>query len=138
CVRRSVWEQHPFRATPIAEDIEWSREVLLAGYRLAYVPQSVVVHSHERSARYEFERTSVLHGRLFELFGLRTIPTLSALQGAIASSLALHWRLERISARKGQANGMLRALALAVVWPLGQYMGARSAATGRHQRSKMM
>ena len=32
--------EHPFRPTPIAEDIEWAREVLLAGYRLAYVPEA--------------------------------------------------------------------------------------------------
>ncbi len=40
CIRRSVWEQHPFRATPIGEDVEWARDVLLAGYRLAYVPDA--------------------------------------------------------------------------------------------------
>jgi rhamnosyltransferase len=128
CVRRSVWEKHPFKATPIGEDVEWAREVLLAGYRLAYVPQAVVVHSHDRPARYEFERTYVLHRRLFELFQLRTIPTIASLARAIASSLALHWRLERTT----------RALALAFAWPLGQYLGALSAVRGwRSRRDRM-
>src|SRR5436190_3774999 len=36
-VRRSAWLRHPYRSTPIGEDLEWAREVLLAGYRLAYV-----------------------------------------------------------------------------------------------------
>ena len=36
CIRRSVWQRHPFKATPIGEDLEWAREVLIAGYRLAY------------------------------------------------------------------------------------------------------
>src|SRR5262249_18788112 len=79
CVRRSVWSDHQFRATPIGEDVIWAKEVLLAGYRLAYVPQAVVVHSHDRRARYEFWRTFALHRVLYEQFGLRTIPTPGAL-----------------------------------------------------------
>jgi rhamnosyltransferase len=120
CIRRSVWSEHPFRSTPIGEDLEWAREVLLAGYRIAYVPSAEVIHSHDRSARYEFARTRVLHRRLYELFGLRTIPTLPLLGRAIASSLTLHLRCQR--------NG--RAIALAFAWPLGQYLGALSAVRG--------
>ena len=43
CIRRSVWRELPFAPTPIGEDIEWARAVLLAGYRLAYVPAATVV-----------------------------------------------------------------------------------------------
>ena len=120
CIRRSIWTRHPFHSTPIGEDIEWAREVLLAGSRLAYVPEAAVIHSHERSARYEFARTYVLHRRLYELFRLRTIPTLPLLARAIASSLSLHVRCQR--------NG--RAIALAFAWPIGQYFGALSAIRG--------
>ena len=56
CIRREVWERHPFEAAPIAEDLAWAREVMLAGYDLAYVPDAVVVHSHDRSAGYELRR----------------------------------------------------------------------------------
>ena len=49
CIRISVWNDHPFAATPIGEDLEWARDVLLAGHKLAYVPGAVVEHSHERS-----------------------------------------------------------------------------------------
>ena len=120
CIRHSVWRQHPFRETPIGEDIEWAREVLLSGYRLAYVPDAAVIHSHERSASYEFDRTRVLHRRLYELFGVRTIPTPVHLARAIASCIVTHLRCERSA----------RALALAFAWPLGQYVGALSAARG--------
>ncbi len=120
CIRRSIWKEHPFHGTPIAEDIEWARDVLLAGYRLAYVPEAAVIHSHDRPARYEFARTYLLHRRLYELFRFRTIPTLPLLARAVASSLALHLRWQR--------DG--RAVALAFAWPLGQYLGARSAARG--------
>jgi rhamnosyltransferase len=129
CIRRSVWIRHPFRQTPIGEDIEWAREVLLSGYRLAYVPEAAVIHSHDRPARYEFARTYVLHRRLYELFRLRTIPTLPLLARAIASSLAVHLRCQR--------NG--RAIALAFAWPLGQYLGALSAVRGwKRSRSRLL
>jgi rhamnosyltransferase len=124
CIRRSVWNEHPFRSTPIAEDLEWAREVLLAGHRLVYAPTAVVIHSHDRPARYEFARTYLLHRRLYELFELRTIPTVRGLARAIATSAALHLRCERA------VQGIPRALALAFAWPLGQYCGGLSAARG--------
>jgi glycosyltransferase involved in cell wall biosynthesis len=120
CIRRSTWRQHPFRETPIGEDVQWAREVLLAGYRIAYVPDATVLHSHDRPASYEFDRTRVLHRRLYELFGVQTIPTPFHLARAIASCVVTHARCE-LSAR---------AMALAFAWPLGQYVGARSAARG--------
>ncbi len=125
-LRRTVWRQHPFRPAPIAEDLEWGKEVLLAGYRLAYVPQAAVVHSHERSAGYEFRRTYHVHRRLWELFELRTVPTLSALLRSIASTVPEHHRcLRRGEGPPPDRAETLRALALAFVWPLGQYLGGR-------------
>lgn len=129
CIRRSVWSRHPFRQTPIGEDIEWAREVLLAGYRLAYVPAAEVIHSHDRPSRYELVRTYVLHRRLYELFRLRTIPTIPLLARAIVSSLRLHWRRQPFSGR---------GVALAVAWPLGQYLGALSAVRGWSPRRSRM
>jgi len=120
CIRRSVWAAHPFLPTSIGEDVQWARDVLLAGHRLAYVPSAIVAHSHDRSIAYEFARTRLLHRRLHELFGLQAIPTLPALARAVASSVALHMRWE----------GSARSLALAIVWPLGQYLGGRSARHG--------
>jgi len=130
CIRRSVWERFPFRATPIAEDLEWALGVLEAGHRLAYVPAAAVIHSHDRSSRYELARTYLLHQRLRLLFGLKTVPDLAALARAVASSEAAHllslWRAGRAS----RPAELYRALVLGLVWPLGQYLGARSADTG--------
>jgi len=126
CVRRSIWEEHPFRSCNIGEDLEWARDVLLAGHRLAFVPQSVVMHSHDRSSQYEFVRTYLLHRRLFELFDLQTIPNVRVLAKSIAGSLALHLRCQRAN-----PAGTGRAVALAFAWPLAQYLGARSAIKGR-------
>jgi rhamnosyltransferase len=136
CIRRSIWSQFPFRQTPIAEDIEWAKEVLLAGHRLVFVPAAEVIHSHERSARYEFARTYLLHRRLYELLGLRTIPTLANLTRAVVSSIATHVSCQREDRR---SRGGVRAIALAFAWPLGQYFGALSAIRGwKPARSRMV
>lgn len=127
CVRLETWRSHLFRAAPIAEDLEWAREVLLAGYRLAYAPAAVVWHSHERSASYELQRTYLVHQRLQALFGLSTVPTVGCLVRSVAATLPAHVRLA--SRDGGRAIG--RGVALAMALPLGQYLGARSARIGR-------
>jgi len=132
CIRREVWARVPFRPAPIAEDMAWAREVLLAGYGVAYVPTAVVEHSHDRSAAYELRRTWVLHQQLYHLFGLRTIPSAGGLLHAVASSARLHWRL--LSDNGAGMSAQMRGAALAVAWPLGQYLGGWTAAHGRDWR----
>jgi rhamnosyltransferase len=127
-IRRDVWERHPFPVTPIAEDVEWARNVLLAGYRLRYAPESVVIHSHERSVRYELWRTYLVHQRLRTLFGLRLVPTPFHAAAATARNVVSHLRW---IAAEGAPREAIRALGLAAAYPLGQYLGARSADTGR-------
>src|SRR4030095_451783 len=105
--------------------LEWAKEVLLAGYSLAFVPEAVVEHSHERSAAYEYARTRLLHARLYDLFGLQTIATLASLALAIASSTAKHLAVEW-----SQPGQWPRAAALGFACPLGQYVGARAARLG--------
>jgi GT2 family glycosyltransferase len=128
-LRRDVWDRHPLPATPIAEDVAWAREVLLGGYGLAFVPDAVVEHSHERSAWYELKRTWALHRQLDALFALRTVPSTRHLVRAVASSMALHRRL--VAGERGGARAYGRAAALAVAWPLGQYLGGSTAFGGR-------
>ena len=130
CIRLSVWRTHPFRRTTIAEDLEWAREVLTSGYRLAYVPSAVVWHSHERSIRYELQRTYRVHQRLHALFGLSTVPTLPALARAVCSNVPLHLRLAAGEPRQ-RVRAMCRGAGLALAMPLGQYLGAKSARQGR-------
>jgi hypothetical protein len=130
-VRKSVWETIPFPETVIGEDIEWAKAVLVAGHALEYVPGAEVVHSHDRSPQYEFARTSLLHHRLFDLFGVRLIPRKRDLARAVLSTLRLHIACEFRTRRAGAGQaGWARALGLAVAWPLGQYMGGRTAALG--------
>jgi GT2 family glycosyltransferase len=133
CIRRSVWARHPFARVPIAEDLEWARDVMLAGERLAYVPEARVRHLHDRPAGYELRRTYLVHQRLRLLFGLRTVPSAAHLARAIASSLARHaqWLMADRSPWTKKAAELPRAAALAFALPLGQYLGAKSADEGR-------
>jgi rhamnosyltransferase len=130
CIRVAFWRQQPFRATRIAEDLEWALHVLQAGYRLAFVPEAVVTHSHERSALYELRRTYVVHQRLQALFGLSTVPDVGSLLRALAFTLPLHVRLAASEPRR-RSKALVRAVGLAVAFPLGQYLGARSFREGR-------
>jgi rhamnosyltransferase len=131
CVRLSVWRKHPFRPTPIAEDLRWAAEVMLAGYRLAYAPGAIVWHSHDRPVRYELDRTYLVHQQLQQLFGLSTVPTAGSLVRSVARTLPLHVRLAASEPPGRRARALVRGAGLAVALPLGQYLGARSAREGR-------
>ena len=126
CIRLSVWNDHPFPSTPIGEDLEWARDVLLGGYRLAYVPDAVVEHSHERSITYELQRTYLVHQRLKTLFGLSTVPTIGSLVRSIAATVPANARMAANEPR-GRVRAVLRGTALGIAQPIGQYLGARAA-----------
>lgn len=130
-IRRAVWEIAPFQPTPIAEDLEWSRNVLLSGHAIAYAPDAVVEHSHDRGARYELARTWVLHQQLLRLFGLRTVPTAGALATSVISTVRTHRQLMIDEGVRTGSARWRRAIGLGVAWPLGQYLGGWTAASGR-------
>jgi len=47
CIRREVWEEHPFDAEVTnIEDHIWGAEVIAAGYTLIYEPAAAVYHHH--------------------------------------------------------------------------------------------
>jgi rhamnosyltransferase len=131
CVRMSVWRSHPFRPTSIAEDLQWAAEVLLDGHRIAYAPDAVVWHSHDRPVRYELQRTYLVHRELQRLFGLSTIPTVGSLARSVAITLPAHVRIAAGEPRGRRVRAMVKGAGLAVALPLGQYLGARSSREGR-------
>jgi len=126
CIRLNVWRDHPFPTTPIGEDLEWARDVLLAGYKLAYVPEAIVEHSHERSITYELQRTYLIHQRLAALFGLTTVPTIGSLVRSIAITVPANAKVAA-DEPAGRVRAVLRGAALGIAQPIGQYLGARSA-----------
>ncbi len=55
CVRRSAWREQPF-TLPAAEDMEWAGRVVSAGWRVGYLADAPVYHSHDESPRAQARR----------------------------------------------------------------------------------
>jgi GT2 family glycosyltransferase len=56
-IRRELWDRFPFADDlNFAEDQDWARRVLVAGYRIRYEPEAVVRHSHAYTIRTAFKR----------------------------------------------------------------------------------
>jgi len=56
CLRKSVWEQIPYRPLDYAEDQAFGRDVLAAGYWKVYEPRAAVYHSHSYPPLQYFRR----------------------------------------------------------------------------------
>jgi rhamnosyltransferase len=56
-IRQDLWRRFPFADDLVfAEDQDWARRVLLAGYRIRYEPEAVVRHSHAYTLGAAFKR----------------------------------------------------------------------------------
>ena len=99
----------------------------MAGWKIVFQPEAVVEHSHDRSILYEYRRTYICHRRLFQLFGIQTIPSLpTAIRHIARGSLQdAGYILKGDSRADLKAAQLLRLpfLTFASVW--GQYSGAR-------------
>lgn len=69
CRRRSVLEKIPIPEVPWAEDLYWSRQVLQAGFKTAFEPDSTVIHSHGRGLAHDFRRGWLDQRVAEDLFG---------------------------------------------------------------------
>jgi len=69
CIKKLVWKKIPFPKTDFAEDLEWAKCVLEAGYKIVYEPESVVYHSHEFSVLGWYRKNLVNYSKLYSLFG---------------------------------------------------------------------
>ena len=96
CMRKSVWERHPYPDVDFAEDQLWAKEIVEAGYRKAFAWDSVVYHSHDYSPWQRLQRSYDEARALNELFGYEMCSSRSgALKQTIRTSgrdLVLSWR----------------------------------------------
>jgi glycosyltransferase involved in cell wall biosynthesis len=74
-IRRVVWREIPFAAADFGEDLEWSRRVLEAGWKIGYEPAAMVLHSHDLGVGETYRRTRQCHALLCRLFDLRYCAT---------------------------------------------------------------
>jgi glycosyltransferase involved in cell wall biosynthesis len=70
-VARWAWERVPFRPVAYAEDHTLAADVLRAGLAKAYVPDAVVIHSHDYAGWGWFRRVFDEFRALHEVSGLR-------------------------------------------------------------------
>jgi GT2 family glycosyltransferase len=71
CLARAAWERVPFREVPYAEDRVLAIDMLRAGYAKAFMPDAVVVHSHDYTALEHLRRCFDEWRGLREVYGWR-------------------------------------------------------------------
>ncbi len=125
-IRRSVWEKIKFPKRRFAEDIAWAKQVLLEGYKIVFEPESVVIHSHNKSLWYEFKRVYLDHYNWWEIGGFRIFNRPSEVLGA-----SIDGTRKAISALKKMNLSPVEFFRWAIYAPafvfsqnLAQYMGA--------------
>lgn len=79
CLRRAVWEQHPYPDVDFAEDQIWAKTVIEAGYGKAYADNAAVYHSHSYTVIEAGCRAFDESVALNKLFGYQLCPTLRQL-----------------------------------------------------------
>ena len=93
CIKRDVWRRQPFGRCPFGEDLGWSTAAIRAGWAIRFAADSVVEHSHDRSALHEARRIYCDHRNLNLLLGMRTVATLGAAWRGSRGSLVHYLRL---------------------------------------------
>lgn len=121
CIRRSVWERFPFKPVNFAEDQEWAKRVLEAGYATVFNPKAVIYHSHSYSAWVQFRRCYDHGSAMRDLFGKQECPVLRR----IVSMAVTDTRLDLAFCRRRGSSRLarLRWLGPAMIWHLAKYAG---------------
>lgn len=132
-LRKSAWETLHFGRVDFAEDIEWSKKALIAGWKIAYVAESHVVHSHDRPLSYSYRRSYVTHRKLFAEYGMMTIPSPQvAVKSTLRSVMSDSLYVLRHQPGLGRKLSLLLQIPLLNATSiLGQYLGARDERKGR-------
>lgn len=126
-IRRSVWRKIPLNRNDFGEDIDWSKRVLEAGWKIAYLSDAFVVHSHNRSILYEYKRTFMCHKKLYELFKVQTIPSIKYVFLSVFNSIKTDWTyaIKHEKNKKRLIFLILKTVPLCIACVLGQFLGAR-------------
>ncbi len=99
CLRKNVWETYKYDEVDFAEDLTWSRKVLLAGYKIVYEPEAMVIHSHNKTFLKESRDMYKCHRQLYRIFGLQCVPSIRALldgyEPALRDDALYIWRNEK-------------------------------------------
>lgn len=121
-IRTEVFRDFPFPPTAFAEDFAWASRVLSRGWRIAYVPTSVVQHAHSYDLRSAYKRYRVDAAFHRQAHGWLVRPSaFSAVRGFLYE-VREDYRFVR---RNGHsASILLRSPGLRAAQVLGQYAGS--------------
>lgn len=67
--RKTVLKECPFRKTDYAEDLQWAKEVVLAGKKIVYDTRAQVCHYHHSTYDYAYKRTLTVYFHTYSIFG---------------------------------------------------------------------
>lgn len=115
CIARAAWQRVPFREVPYAEDRVLAIDMLRGGYAKAFMPEAVVLHSHDYSASQQLRRCFDEWRGLSEVYGWR--------EPAAPAHIA-----RKLCGELGQARGEL----LATGMPFGRRQATLAALSGHH------
>jgi len=121
CIRKTVWEKWPFRRLDFAEDQEWAKRVLEAGYKTVYVPDSIVIHSHHYKPARNFRRHFEHARAMKEIFGKEEFPRFKAIFSATRQSVQADYRFFR--SETGSGWGFYRCFFPSLFWYLSAFTG---------------
>ncbi len=135
-VRRSAWENTRFGKCDFGEDLVWAKRVLEAGWKILYEPSAAVIHSHDRSLRYEYQRTYMCHRKLFELFEVATVPAARYVPRCLLAAVVQDsvYVIKNESRFRQRLRLLLRIPAMSVASVFGQYRGARDQRLARGRK----
>lgn len=131
-IRRSVFEELPFpdlsQGTGFGEDFAWAARALSRGWRIAYVPESVVYHAHAYHMRQAYERYRVDAAFHRDVHGFRVRPTVLSLLRGFAYEVGEDLRYVLKSDAPRKLHYLLRSPGLRAAMMWGQFSGSRGPA----------
>lgn len=116
--RRSVLDKYPIREDlQYAEDDEWTRRLVAAGYQIIYAGKSVAMHSHNYTLRQAYQRA------FGDAKALAAAGSAASRSGVLAGWLADTWRDAKWCVAQHRAGELARASAVRLAQRLGRRAG---------------
>lgn len=88
-MRRSVWQDIPYRAVKFGEDQVWADDIIKAGHSKVYAVRAVVYHSHDFDTAETHERSMTESAFFKHFFDYDLIPDEKALRENLAEANAV-------------------------------------------------
>jgi rhamnosyltransferase len=122
-IRARVFREIPFPDVAFGEDVAWADLALARGWRLCFVPESVVFHAHRYTPSQAFARYKIDAAFQRTVHDRRVRPSLVSVVKGIAYEMRRDWRFVR--REKASLWALWRSPFLRAAQVFGQYVGSR-------------